>query len=309
MANVKTVTQKAIGAGAVGRSLGGDNFVGWMFLVPIILLNAVVVFGPAVASLYYSLTEWPGIGEPKYIGLGNFARMLADDSFHKAFVNNLLWTLMNLALPVGFGLLGASLLSTARRFGMFYRVSFFIPYVIASVVNVNIWKAIYHPLKGVGPYLAKTFGWAWANIKPLGDTKMVLYAVYFTNFWHWWGFLLVLYLAAMQAVDSDLYEAVTVEGANSLQKFWYVTFPGILPTFLYSVLQTIIWSFLSFDYVFLMTEGGPGNASMLLAVYAYQNAFADFQVGYAASIGLSLSFVAAIVTSAFVFLRRRGWEI
>ena len=286
-----------------------NSLAGWAFLLPVIVLNGVVIIGPAVASIYYSLTEWSGLGAAEFVGLANFGRLLQDPNFHKAFSNNMQWTLMNLTLPVGFGLLGAALLARARRFSMFYRVVFFIPYVIASVVNVNIWRQIYHPLKGIGPYLAQLVGIEWLNVKPLGDPDLVLYAVYFTNFWHWWGFLLVLYLAAMQAIDADLYAAAEVEGASASQQFRFVTIPGILPTLLYSILQTIIWSFLSFDYVFLMTEGGPGNASLLLAVYAYQNAFSDFRVGYAASIGMSLSFVAALVTMLFVVLRRRGWEV
>jgi raffinose/stachyose/melibiose transport system permease protein len=286
-----------------------SSLVGWTFLLPVIALNLVVIIGPAVASIYYSLTEWSGLGAAEFVGLGNYGRLLQDANFHKAFVNNVQWTVMNLTLPVGFGLVGAALLSRARRFSMVYRVVFFIPYVIASVVNVNIWRQIYHPLKGVGPYLAQLTGLEWLNVKPLGDPDLVLYAVYFTNFWHWWGFLLVLYLAAMQAIDADLYDAAAVEGASGSQQFRFVTIPGILPTLMYSLLQTIIWSFLSFDYVFLMTEGGPGNASLLLAVYAYQNAFADFRVGYAAAIGMSLSFVAALVTLLFVMLRRRGWEV
>jgi raffinose/stachyose/melibiose transport system permease protein len=286
-----------------------NNVTGWLFLAPIVGLNLLVVLAPAAASLYYAMTDWSGIGLPKFTGAANFVRMIGDDDFVKAFSHNLQWTILNLTVPIAFGLLGASLLASVTRLGVAYRAVFFVPYVIASVVNVNIWQGIYNPVRGVGPFLAERFGWQWINLKPLGDPSLVLYAVYFTNFWHWWGFLLVLYLAAMQAVDTDLYEAATVEGAGKAQRFWNVTIPGIRPTLMYSMIQTVIWSFLSFDYVFLMTEGGPGNASMLLAVYSYQKAFEDFEVGYAAAIGLSLSVIAGIVTLVFVMLRRRGWEI
>jgi len=286
-----------------------DNLTGWLFLAPIVVLNLLVVLGPAVASIYYAMTDWSGIGAPRFTGLANFVRMLGEDDFAKAFSHNLQWTVLNLTIPITFGLLGASLLASIKRLGVVYRAAYFTPYVIASVVNVNIWQGIYNPVRGMGPFLAERLGWQWINVKPLGDPGLVLYAVYFTNFWHWWGFLLVLYLAAMQSVDADLYEAATVEGAGRFQQFWNVTLPGIRPTLMYSMVQTVIWSFLSFDYVFLMTEGGPGNASMLLAVYAYQKAFEDFQVGYAASVGLSLSVIASLVTVVFVTLRRRGWEI
>ena len=281
----------------------------WLFLTPLLFLNFVVTLAPAGASVYYAFTDWSGLGTPQYVGLSNFVQMAGDANVRLAFVNNLKWTALNLIFPVGMGLVVASMLAAVKRFTVFYRILFFLPYVVASVINVNIWLGIYNPVRGVGQFLEKMLGWEWINLKPLGDPNLVLYAIYLANLWHWWGFLVVLYLAAMQNVPPDLYEAATMEGANRRQQFFHVTIPGIRPTLLFSLLQTIIWSFLSFDYVYLMTQGGPGHASELLATLSWSHAFENFEVGYAATIGLLLTTIAGLVTLMFVYLRRRGWEI
>jgi raffinose/stachyose/melibiose transport system permease protein len=142
-----------------------------------------------------------------------------------------------------------------------------------------------------------------------GNRQVVLYSIAFVDNWHWWGFLVVLYLAAMQAVDPELYEAARLEGANRWQEWRNVTLPGILPTLVFTILMTIIWSFLVFDYIYLLTQGGPAHASEVLATEVFNSAFFRFEVGYAAAIGVSMSFIAALVVLGFVFLRRRGWQI
>jgi len=138
---------------------------------------------------------------------------------------------------------------------MFYRVIFFIPYVIASVVNAQIWRNILSPTMGIGPWLASK-GLTFADIKFFGDQYIVLYSIAFVDLWHWWGFLVVLYLAAMQSVDRELYEAARIEGAGRWDEFRHITLHGIRPTLVFTLLMTTIWSFLIFDYVYILTQGG-----------------------------------------------------
>lgn len=281
----------------------------WLFLLPIMILNVVVILGPSLGSAVYAFTKWSGIGPAEYVGLANFKRMLNDRVYHMAFVNNVKWTLIFLTVPIFMGLLGAALLAPIRRFQILYRIAYFIPYVLASVVNAQIWRYILHPTQGIGVYLATRFGWEWADIKFFADRNIVLYSIAFVDNWHWWGFLVVLYLAAMQAVDPELYEAARLEGANRWQEFRYVTLPGIQATLVFTMLMTIIWSFLVFDYIYILTQGGPAHASEVLATEVFNAAFARFEVGYAAAIGLSMSFICGLVVMGFIFLRRRGWEI
>ncbi|MBN1933541.1 MAG: sugar ABC transporter permease [Anaerolineae bacterium] len=277
-------------------------------MAPILILNLVVVLGPSVASIYYAFTEWSGVGSATWIGLDNFRRLVTDPVYRIALVNNLRWTLIFLTVPITMGLLGAALLSPIKRGQMFFRVAYFIPYVIASVVNAQIWRQLLHPLYGVGAWLAQ-HGIPFLNVALLGRESTALYTVAFVDNWHWWGFLVVVYLAATQSVPSALYEAARMEGASRWQEFWHVTLPGIRPTLIFTLLMTIIWSFLVFDYIYVLTEGGPAHSSEVLATELFNAAFGRFEVGYAAAIGLTMSLFCAIFVGLFVTLRRRGWEI
>lgn len=280
----------------------------WLFMMPILVLNVIVILGPSIGSAFFAFTEWSGLGAPKWVGLANFQRMLTDRVYRIAFTNNVKWTLIFLTVPIAMGLLGSALLAPIKRFAMFYRVAYFLPYVIASVVNAQIWRNILHPTMGIGPFLAER-GLEFMNIAFFGNRHVVLYSIAFVDNWHWWGFLVVLYLAAMQAIDPELYEAARLEGASRWQEWRHVTLPGILPTLVFTVLMTIIWSFLVFDYIYLLTQGGPAHASEVLATEVFNSAFFRFEVGYAAAIGLSMSFIAAMVVTGFIILRRRGWQI
>jgi raffinose/stachyose/melibiose transport system permease protein len=280
----------------------------WLFVAPLLLLNLVVILGPSVGSAYYAFTKWSGIGPAQWVGLANFGRLAADRVYHMAFINNVKWTLIFLIVPVTMGLLGSALLAPVKRGQMFFRIAYFVPYVIASVVNTQIWRNILHPTRGIGVMLAEQ-GLKFMDVTFLGNRHTVLYTIAFVDNWHWWGFLVVLYLAAMQAINPQLYEAARIEGANRRQEFRYVTLPGILPTLVFTVLMTIIWSFLVFDYVYLLTQGGPAHASEVLATELFKSAFFRFEVGYAAAIGVSMSLICTLVVAGFVILRKRGWEI
>lgn len=283
--------------------------VPWLFLLPLLIINLVVVLGPSVGSIFYAFTEWSGVGPAKFVGLANFQRMLGDRVFRLAFVNNLKWTLLFLTVPIFMGLLGATLLAQIKRYQLLFRIVYFIPYVLASVVVAQIWRYILHPTFGIGVLLSNRWGWDWINIKFFADRNVVLYAIAFVDNWHFWGFLVILYLAAMQAVDIELYESARLEGANRWQEFRYITLPGIRPTLVFTILMITIWSFLVFDYIYQLTQGGPAHASEVLATEVYSAAFARFEVGYAAAIGLSISVICGSVVLGFVYLRRRGWEV
>ena len=283
--------------------------VPWLFILPILLVHIVVVAGPALAAVYYSLTDWSGIGKAEFIGLANFRRLLFEDTtFREAFGNNLLWLAIFLTIPFALALLAASLLAPLRRGGMFFRTMLFIPYILPSVITASIWRNLLSPTLGIGGQLAR-IGISGLDQAWLGKPGTALLAIAFVDNWHWWGFLMVLLLAAMQNIPRDLYESARMDGANRWQEFRYVTIPGILPTLTFLLLMTAIWSFLVFDYVWILTQGGPAGASEVLGTWLYKNAFNRFEAGYAAAIGLTMSFFAGIIVALFLLLRRRGWEI
>lgn len=285
------------------------KIVPWLFMLPILLINVSVVVGPGLSSLYYSMTEWSGIGEAKFIGLDNFRRLFFEDrSFRQAFRNNLVWLAIFLTVPMMLALTAASLLAPIKRGALFYRLTLFLPYVLPSVITASIWRNLMHPDRGIGAQLAD-WGIGGLDRAFLGDPKTVLPAIAFVDNWHWWGFLMVLFLASMQNIPADLYEAARLDGAGRWQEFRDVTIPGIRPTLIFMILMTAIWSFLTFDYVWILTQGGPAGASEVLASLVIKNAIQRFDAGYASAIGLTMSVFVGIIISIFIVLRRRGWEI
>ncbi len=280
----------------------------WSFILPLLVLNLIVVIIPSIFGLMLAFTDWSGYGPINFVGLQNFAALFQDRIFFKSLGNNLVWTAMFLTVPIFVGLLGAYMLSGIKRGQMFFRVAYFLPYVFASVVNSQIWRQILHPRVGIGPILAE-YGIPILDFPIFGTRETALFGVAFVDGWHFWGFLVILYLSAMAAVDSELYEVARLDGATRFQQFRFVTLPSIRPTLVFTILMITIWSSLVFDYVFMMTGGGPANSSEVMGTYLYQNAFQRFDVGYAASIGVMMSLWVMLAVAGFVYLRRRGWEI
>jgi raffinose/stachyose/melibiose transport system permease protein len=280
-----------------------------LFVAPLLILSFVVMLIPTIAGLGLSFTDWTGIGHANFIGLTNYIQIFNDPLFMTALLNNVKWLIIFLTVPILMGLIGAAMLAPIRRGAMLYRVGFFLPYILASLINAQIWKSLYHPQLGVGAWLANQ-GITFLNLHYLGDTKIVIYSVAFVDNWHWWGFLVLVYLAAMQAIDPELIEVARLEGANRFQEFIHVTLPGIRPTLVFTLLMTVIWSVLAFDYVWALTpQAGPADSAQLLSTAAYTYGILRFQVGYAEAIGGIMALICGMVVLGFVYLRRRGWEI
>jgi raffinose/stachyose/melibiose transport system permease protein len=282
---------------------------GWLCLAPLILVNAVVILGPSLATIYYSFTDWTGIGEANFIGLENYRALLVDPNYHNALIHVLIWTAFFLTIPIAMALLGAFLLAQVTRFQLFFRLVYFIPYTIASVVNAAIWKNIYDADRGVVPFLARLGVSSLDGVALLGNKRLALPAVAWVDTWHWWGFLVVIFLAAMHSVDTDLYDAVKVDGGGRWREFRDVTLPGIRPTLIFVLLLTVIGSLLVFDYIYIMTQGGPAGATEVVGTLLYERAFRLFEAGYAAAMGLTMTMVSAVVMLVYLHLRRRGWEV
>jgi raffinose/stachyose/melibiose transport system permease protein len=302
---VEQSTAKRPAAGGLKRR---RRLTAWLFMVPLLVVNVLVILGPSVATVYFSFTEWSGIGPAEFVGLENYRDLLADGSFWQAMWHNVLWTILFLTVPIAMGLLGAFLLSQIKRFQLFFRITYFIPYVVASVVNAAIWQNILDPERGIGSSLASIGIPFLDGVSFFGNTRLALPSVAFVNNWAWWGFILLLFLTALQSVDQELYDAAKIDGAGRWQQFLNVTLPGIRPTFIFVVLLTIINSLLVFDYIFIITRGGPAGASEVVGTLMWKEAFERFEAGYASAMGLGLSFISGVIVLFFIFLRRRGWE-
>ena len=305
----KTVVGK-LSSDAWRKNFLRNVIIPWIFIAPLLLIHIFVVAIPAVQGVYMSLTDWTGIGrDVNFIGLENYRELFfEDDTFGKSLVNNVQWMAFFLTVPFILALFCAAMLAQVKRGGMVYRSILFIPYVLASVVTVTIWKNLLNPQKGIGAALAN-MGIEGFDIAYLGRTETALISIAFIDNWHFWGFLMILFLAAMQAIPPVLYDAAKIDGANRWQEFRHVTLPGIRPIVLFMYMMVAIWSFLAFDYIWLSTQGGPGGASEVIATQLYKNAFLRFNAGYGAAQGVVISIFAGFIIMIFVTLKRRGWDI
>lgn len=281
----------------------------WLFIAPILILYSAVVIGPSLSAIGYSLTDWSGIGEAEYIGLENFRKLFFEDSnFRLAFKNNIVWMIFFLTVPFVLSLVVSALLAQIKRGAYFFRTALFVPYVLPSVVVASIWRNLLSPRRGLGA-VASDWGFESLNRAFFGNPDTALLSIAFVDNWRFWVFLVILFLTAMQSIPTELYDSAKIDGANRVQEFWYVTIPGILPTLAFMLMMTAIWSFLVFDFVWLLTQGGPAGASEVLATFLYKEAFNRFEAGYASAVGLTISSFAVVIMGFVVFLRRRGVEI
>ena len=235
--------------------------------------------------------------------------MLSDPDFRSAAWHMVIWIAIAISFPMILALTAAFLLSRLKRMQTGLRLLFFLPYIVATVVSSAIWETLLAPGTGPTTLLSHVGLGSIGDIDWLGQTNTALPAVAFVSSWQYWGFLLILFFAAMQSVDLALYEAARLDGARPWQEFVHITLPGMRPAFVFACVMTVIWSMLAFDYVFIMTGGGPAGSSELPATLLYREAFANRSAGYAASIGVTLALLTAIISITYTQLRRRGWEI
>ena len=276
----------------------------YLMVAPALLLSGLVVVVPGVLTAVAAFTDWDGLGlRPNWIGWTNFRDIFTDPVFLQALKNNFIWMALFLTVPVAIGLVTALLLVKRGRSRTVYQVVFLIPYVLAPITNAILWlNIIYNPISGLVGYLR---GHGWEVSSPLADLHTAIYAVAGVDVWHFWGFLTVVYLAALRQTPVDQVEAALVEGANGWQLFRYVYLPSIRSTLQLMSVMIVIFSFLAFDYVYLLTQGGPAHATEMLSTYAYTAAFSAFQFGKAAAVGLVMSGFGLLSSFVFVWLSRK----
>lgn len=290
------------------RPRGGKHAAHYLLLAPALLLSMTIVLIPGIFTAITSLTDWDGVSlNPSFIGLDNFRDIIADPLFRTAVGNNIIWTLLFVSVPVVLGLGVAMLLLKRPRTRSLYQVIFLLPYVMAAITNAMVWlNMIYSPVSGVVGFLNDR---GIELSSPLASTTWAIYAVAAVDLWHYWGFLLVVYLAALRQTPIDQVEAAQLEGANSWQVFWHVYLPNIRPTLQLMFVMITIFSFLTFDYIFLMTQGGPANSTEMLSTYAYSFAFATFQFGKAAAVGLVMGLFGLVAAVLYTRLSRKGMDV
>lgn len=274
-----------------------------LYLLPTLVINAVIILIPACLTIALAFFAWDGIGTPRWVGLGNFQALWQDRVFWRALGNNIIWTVIFLTVPIAMGLLAATMLLVARRCRTFFQVIYFLPVVIATVITARVWQGmIYSPVTGLFG-LAQDAGLPLTN--PLSQPSLALYGVATVDLWHWWGFLCVIFFAALRQVPAEQIEAARIEGATFWQMMRYVLLPGIRPTIVLMMIMTVIWSFLVFDFIYILTQGGPAFGSEVLSTLAYRKAFYDLNVGEAAAASVIISVFGLVATVFYIRAQTR----
>ncbi len=285
----------------------------WLFVVPALLLHMAVVLFPAISAFGMSLFKWYGVGQPRYIGFANYVEILARDGvFWGSLLNNIKWTGFFLVVPIVLGIACAFLVLDLRSKQMqrMYRVIFFIPVVIAPVVIGRLWSWIYDPFSGVSAEVLRAVGLGHlGGLSLVGNPNIALLFVALVDNWHWWGFVMVVFFGACLSIDPCYFEVAEIEGVGKWKQIVLITIPLIAPTFAFIILLTIIWSFLAFEYVWIMTQGGPGHATELLSTWIYKKAFLMWQAGYASALAVILLLVSSVFIVIFLLLKQRRIEI
>ena len=239
----------------------------YLLITPALLLSLLLVLVPAILTFGAAMTEWDGMSMPNFVGLKNFQSLFQDHVFWISIGNNIRWAIIFLTIPMAIGLIVSSLLQRRKKASTIFQVIFLLPYVHSPVANAVIWQNIVlDPISGLAGYISRNY---YQLTNPLTDTNTALYAVAAIDIWHFWGYLVVVFFAAMRQTPDDQLEAAFLEGASSFQVFWNVTLPNILPTIALMVALVTIFSFLTFDYIYLITQGGPARSTEMLSTFAY----------------------------------------
>lgn len=274
----------------------------YLFVAFPLLIYTVWVIGPMLYTFYLSLTDWDGISDMNFVRMENYSRLFRDRVFYTAFLNNIKWIASFITFPVVCGLALAMALNRSIPGAKAFKAIFFFPMVLSFVVMGLIWSWMYNPDSGIINSFLRLIGMGVLTQGWLSDSKLVIWSIIFTGIWRQVGYVMLLYLAGLQSVNTDLVDASRVDGANAWQSFRQVIIPQLAPITVVVVVISIIDSLRAFDLVYVMTRGGPYNSSQVLATFMYNEAFWNYRMGYGASISVVLFMISLLFI--FVYLIR-----
>ncbi|GAA3980396.1 sugar ABC transporter permease [Actinomadura viridis] len=281
------------------------RLLGWLaaawFLLPALVVFVFFVLIPIAVAFYTSLFRWGGFGPPTdFAGLDNFTRLFADPVFHGDLWRGLVLVVLSIVIQLPFALGTAVLLNQRMRGRAIYRMIFFAPYVLSEVVTGVLFGMIFLPEHGLADALVRDLpvldGLAgrWFS-----DQDTVLPTVFLVMTWKYFGFHMMLYLAGLQSVPSEVLEAAAIDGAGPWQRFRHVTLPLLGPTLRISVFLSVIGAIQLFDLVWVLTAGGPTHSSETMAITMFQYGFKRYQVGYASAISVVMFAVSLVFSLAY----------
>ncbi|WP_336922847.1 carbohydrate ABC transporter permease [Aquipuribacter sp. SD81] len=283
-----------------------EAVAGALLAAPATLVFVVFMFVPLALTLWFSLHEWGGFGPMTWVGGENYTEIAGDPVFWKAFGNTIVFTVLTVPLGMALGLLAAVLLNRALPARGLLRALVYVPVVVSGVAAGVIFLRLFDPIRGVVNQVAGTLGLPQVDWQSSGTAALASVVVVVT--WQGVGFAMVVYLAALQGVPREVYEAAAVDGAGPGRTFRSITWPLLAPTTWFLVVYSVILSFQAFDVVYVLTRGGPGTSTTFLVQYAYDQGFTQLRQGYAAALGVIIYVVVLALTVVQWRVSRRGGD-
>ena len=266
----------------------------YAMLLPWMLGLIIFVAGPILASFVMAFTEWDLLNPPRWVGLRNLREMFyVDDLVAKSLANTAFYTFIGVPLQLATALAMALLLNQKLAGIRFYRTAFYVPSVTPAVANAVLWTLIYSPEFGVANYILHALG--LPTFRWLVDERMAKLALIAMSLWGV-GRTMVIYLAGLQGIPEHLHEAASIDGAGTLQRFASITLPMLTPTIFFTTIMGVISSFQVFSAAYIMTNGGPNNATLFYMLHLYRNAFQHLRMGYASAMAWVLFVIIALLT-------------
>jgi len=280
--------------------------LGILLTLPVAALVVIFFLFPMISALYFAVVDFDGINpNPEFIGLANVVEMFTDPETWHALTNNVIWIIVGTATPMVIGLLVSVLIWTAGRGAALYRLAFFLPFVLPGVAIGIVWVWIYDPVNGWLNRGLEAVGLGGLTRGWLGDPDLALYAVLATAIWAYSGFVIIIFLSALRNVDIELVDASRIDGANAAQRLWFILLPQIMPVFLMVLTLTLVGGFSVFDIIFIMTGGGPADATNVLGTYSYTQAFQLSRIGYGTTLALLITVLSIPFAVAINRMQRR----
>ncbi len=285
----------------------------WLYLLPGLLGFLIVIGVPFLMNIGISLTKWRGIKAPKFIGLDNYERLIGDGAFWASLEHTLFFVVAMAVVPTIISLIIASVLFDyiSARFGQqmssFFRAGYYLPQILPISVAGVLWGWILNP-HGVLNLILDATGLSALSNNWLGDPNLAIYALGFVMVWLQIGYSLVIFMAGLGRVDPSLYEAAELDGASAVQRFWYVTIPMLKPEIFVVGLTTTIAALKVFAPVFVLTNGGPDNATLVPSYFSYYHFFSTVRVGYGAAIATAQTAITIVLALIFLWVQTRQTE-
>ncbi|GLI26483.1 sugar ABC transporter permease [Agromyces rhizosphaerae] len=274
-----------------------EALVGWGFITPNLILMSLFLFAPILWAIQLSFQETRGFGDPDWVGFDNYVKMAGDPVFWRSLANTMVFTIVTVPIDMAAGLGLAVLLNSALPARGVFRTMIVLPMVISGVATGMIAVTMFYQTNGIINKVLQAIGLdpiAWQSEGAPAMISVMIVAV-----WLRVGFNMVIYLAGLQGISPELYEAARIDGATRWQQFRAITVPLVGPSTFFLLIMNVIASFQVFDLIFVMTGGGPGDATSVLVTYAYRNGFQIREQGYGAAIGV----VILIITLIFTFIQ------